>query len=86
MRETPILYSSVAKAFYGYCKKMGIDSKSSHKARKTFISSLIDGNININTVRQIAGHVDERTTLNNYCFDRSSDEEKYEKMAKALAS
>ena len=86
MRETPVLYSSVAKAFYSYCKKMGIDSKSSHKARKTFISSLIDGNININTVRQIAGHVDERTTLNNYCFDRSSDEEKYEKMAKALIS
>ncbi|MBE6028819.1 MAG: site-specific integrase [Clostridiales bacterium] len=85
MREDPILYTSVTKAFTKYCEKMGIITKSSHKARKTFISSLIEGNVNINTVRQYAGHVDERTTLNNYCFDRSTDEEKYVKMEKALA-
>ena len=86
MRETPILYSSVTKAFTKYCRYMGIIPKSSHKARKTFISSLIDGKININTVRQYAGHVDERTTLNNYCYDRSSEDEKYEQMRKALVS
>ena len=85
MREGPILYTSVTKAFTKYCEKMGIITKSSYKARKTFISSLIEGNVNINTVRQYAGHVDERTTLNNYCFDRSTDEEKYVKMEKALA-
>ncbi len=85
MRDTPILYTSVTKAFYAYCDRLGIDAKSSHKARKTFISSLLDEDVNLNTVRQIAGHVDERTTLNNYYFDRSSDEEKIAKMTKALA-
>lgn len=84
MRDTPVLYSSVHKAFYLYCEKIGIDSKSSHKARKTFVSTLIDANVNINTVRQLVGHVDERTTLNNYCYDRSTDEEKRLQIEKAF--
>jgi len=84
MDEKPLLYTSVTKAFYRYCREMGIEAKSSHKARKTFVSSLIDGGVNINTVRQIAGHKDERTTLNNYCFDRSDNKEKKLRMAKAL--
>lgn len=86
MRDTPVLYSSIHKAFYTYCRNIGIDSKSSHKARKTFVSTLIDADINVNTVRQLVGHVDERTTLNNYCYDRSSDEEKYSQLESALLS
>ena len=85
MRDTPILYTSVAKAFYQYCRKLGIIRKSSHKARKTFVSTLVDADVNINTVRQIVGHVDERTTLNNYCYDRSSDEEKFAQLENAFA-
>lgn len=69
------LYSSVRKAFYRYCDALGIPRKGSHKARKTFISALLDDRMNINRVRQIAGHMDERTTLNNYCYDRSTDDE-----------
>lgn len=84
MRDTPVLYSSVFKAFYTYCRKIGIDPKSSHKARKTFVSTLMDADINVNTIRQLVGHVDERTTLNNYCYDRSSDEEKYSQIENAL--
>ena len=68
-----------------YCKKLGIIKKSSHKARKTYISSLLDGNVNVNSVREMAGHRDERTTLSNYYFDRSSDEEKKKMIEAALA-
>ena len=71
-------------AFVRYCRMMGIERKSSHKARKTFVSSLIDGGMNINTVRQIVGHKDERTTLNNYCYDRSDSNEKMLRMTEAL--
>lgn len=84
MNEEPLMYSAVQKAFYKYCRDMGIAPKSSHKARKTFVSTLIDGGVNINTVRQYAGHKDERTTLGNYCYDRSSDEEKTRQMREAL--
>ena len=63
------------------CKESGVNPKSSHKIRKTYISSLIDKGVNINTVREQAGHEDERTSLNNYCFDPNVDtviEEKLE--------
>ena len=85
MNDEPLLYSSVTKAFYAYCKEIGIEPKSSHKARKTFVSTLIDSGMNLNTVRQLVGHVDERTTLNNYCYDRSSSEEKIQRMTEALS-
>ena len=64
---------------------MGIEVKSSHKSRKTVISSMIDANMNINTIREMAGHADERTTYNNYCFDRSTEDERIEQMERALA-
>ncbi|MBR2562343.1 MAG: hypothetical protein IKE31_09415 [Eubacterium sp.] len=36
---------------------------------------MIDSNMNINTVRKIVGHTDERTTLKHYVFDRSTPDE-----------
>ena len=52
------------------CIAIGILNKSNHKIRKTFISSLFDNNVNIDTIRETAGHADERTSLNNYCFNQ----------------
>ena len=37
-------------------------------------------------IRELLGHMDERTTLNNYCYDRNTDIERKEKIQKALAS
>lgn len=55
------------------CVEAGVMKKSSHKIRKTYISSLFDQKININTIREQAGHEDEQTSLNNYCFDQNTD-------------
>lgn len=52
-----------------------IDAKSSHKIRKSFISSLFDNGLNINKIWEIAGHEDKRTSLDNYCFDTNTDKE-----------
>ncbi len=68
-----------------YCKRLDILYRSSHKSRKTYISSLIDAGININTIRSYAGHADERTTYFNYCYDRTPDAEKKQLLEKALA-
>lgn len=81
----PLSVRSVNGLYRKYCNKMDIIYKSSHKARKTFISALIDGNVNINTIRECVGHADERTTYNNYCFDRSTDSEKESLIEKALS-
>lgn len=55
-----------------YCRHINIAEKGTHKARKTFISTLLDKNeININYIRETVGHRDERTTFLNYCFNRT---------------
>ena len=78
-------YSAMQRAIVFYCKDQNIDPKSIHKIRKTMISKMIDGGLNLNTSRQIAGHMDEKTTLNNYYFDRSDEEEKYNNFVRALS-
>ena len=85
MTDDPVPYGAVRKCYEKYCKEMGIKLKSSHKARKTFVSALIDGGVNINTVREIVGHTDEQTTLHNYCFDRSDMSERVALIEKALS-
>lgn len=67
-----------------YCNHLGILYRSPHKIRKTFISKMIDSRININTVREIAGHADERTTYNSYCFDRKPADQIYQELEKDL--
>lgn len=66
------------------CEAVNIPTKTMHKVRKTFISALIDADININEVRRVAGHSDERTTLGNYCFNRETNPEIEKKLEGAL--
>lgn len=62
---------AVSTYLQNLCIRAGITNKSSHKIRKTYISSLFDHNINIDTIRRMAGHESEKTTLQNYCFDQT---------------
>ena len=83
--EKPLEYREVNALLKKYCKSADILYRPSHSSRKTYISSLIDAGININTVRSYAGHADERTTYFNYCFDRTPDAEKKQLLERALA-
>ena len=84
MTEEALSYAETNILLKKYCKRLDILYRSSHKSRKTYISSLIDAGININTIRSYAGHADERTTYFNYCFDRAPDTEKKMLLEKAL--
>lgn len=66
------------------CQAINIPIKTAHKIRKTFISTLIDGGVNIDEIRRTAGHSDERTTYGNYCFNRETSAETKEKIENAL--
>lgn len=68
-----------------YCRHIGISEKALHKIRKTYISTLIDSGLNINEIRKLAGHEDERTTYNNYCFNRMTDTQTENLLEIALA-
>ena len=65
---------TLTKYLEDLCLSSGVTNKSNHKIRKTKISSMFDSGININTIREQAGHEDERTSLNNYCFDQNDDD------------
>lgn len=80
----PCSYRAIEHLFTKYCQKLNIPVKSSHKARKTVISEMLDAGVNINTVRAMAGHTDERTTYKNYCYDRTEENEKIIKIQDAL--
>ena len=66
------------------CKAINIPTKSSHKIRKTYISTLIDHNVNIDEIRRQVGHSDERTTYSSYCFNRSTKNETVAQLENAL--
>lgn len=67
-----------------YCRYCDINEKSMHKIRKTYVSALIDANININYIREQVGHEDERTTYNSYCYNRKSENQTHLDVEKAL--
>lgn len=69
-----------------YCDHINIVQKSTHKVRKTYISTLIDGGVNINEIRKEVGHEDEHTTYRNYCFNRQTKNENEAGIEQALAS
>ena len=45
------------------CDNVNIKYRSIHKIRKTVCSTLVGSGVNINTVREIMGHSDEKTTV-----------------------
>ena len=60
---------SVDKRLYNYCNSVSVDKKSAHKIRKTFISRLVNsGQLDIDTICRVVGHVDMKTTFTSYTF------------------
>lgn len=51
------------------CRKAHIPNKTMHKIRKTYVSMLLSSGVSLNEVRKQVGHSDERTTLNDYCYN-----------------
>ena len=76
-------YDRLRKTFPLLCKKIGIPENTPYSGRRTFISSLIDAQVNIRTIQNYVGHNDARTTLNNYCYDRSAREERAKQLENA---
>lgn len=60
---------------YSYCNKVNIIKKSSHKIRRSVISSLLDNIANKKAVQSFAGHEELETTLNSYYKDITEDDE-----------
>ncbi len=84
LTDAPLKENNINRALYAYCDELGFVRKSSHKTRKTVISTLIDSGMNIDTIRRYVGHSDEKTTFNSYCYDRRTDSENIKLLNSAL--
>ena len=68
------------------CRMAGIPERSTHKLRKSYVSTLIDsGEINIKQIMRTVGHKSAKTTYGNYCFNRRGEAETQESFEKALS-
>ena len=68
------------------CSRLGTETKTAHKLRKTALSILMDSDeISKRTVQRFAGHADIATTQRYYSFERRSKEEQAKAIEKALS-
>lgn len=58
-----------------YCRMIGIQEKSLHKVRSTYISMLRDSGMSFEKIREEVGHKSVLTTANHYFYDTREDEE-----------
>lgn len=84
VNEKPLSYHSIKKLFRKYCEEMGTVNKSSHKARKTFITKLHEGGVTLDTICSMVGHNDKSTTYNHYLFERNGKQDILKQMENAL--
>lgn len=77
-------FYAVSDLFRKYCKILNLPPRSVHATRRTYISTLIDAGVNINTIREIVGHSSEITTYGNYCFDRKDESQKHDQIVNAF--
>ena len=53
---------------------MGIEYKSPHKLRKTFLSECSNTGMPVQTTQKIAGHADSKTTSEYYIFNTLAED------------
>lgn len=77
--------NNIQMKLYRMCDELGIERRSPHKLRKTYISMLLNHGFDPDFVRQQAGHKQLQTTLNNYTYSTTRDSEIVEKLNEVLA-
>ena len=79
-----ITESNVQLKLRRICKDLGIECRSPHKGRKTYISNLLNKGLDPDFVREQVGHKDLQTTYNSYTFSTTRKEKQLEQLEKAL--
>ena len=79
-------YNRMRKTFPLLCKDLDIPANTLYSGRRTFVSSLIDSQMNIRTIQNYVGHKDAKTTLNHYTYDRFGKEHRLKQLEQARLS
>lgn len=68
---------------YKICDRLHINRRSIHKIRKTYISNLLDSEVDESIVMEQVGHANIETTQRYYYFSNRNDKTKLEQLSKA---
>lgn len=84
-RITDILFPNISEnnvrfKLYRMCKTLGINVRSPHKIRKTYVSTLLNNGVDADFVRTQVGHKDLQTTLNSYVYSTSTSDKQVEQL------
>ncbi len=66
------------------CNELGIIIRSPHKMRKTYVSTLVNGQFDLDFVRAQVGHKEIQTTLNSYTYSTTRPEKQIQKLNEVL--
>ena len=66
-----------------YAERQGVQTKSTHKMRKTYASLLASNGVPLDAIRELLGHTELSTTL-GYIYNPLPEKDTYELISKAL--
>lgn len=75
---------NIDRKIYRICESFGMCRRSLNKLRKTYVSTLLNQGFDLDFVRKQAGHSNINTTLNNYTFATTRNEELIKKLNETL--
>ena len=73
----------IAYVLEKYAERQGLQTKSTHKMRKTYASVLASNGVPLDAIRELLGHTDLSTTL-GYIYNPLPEKDTYELISKAL--
>jgi integrase len=76
--------SDIECKLYRICKQLDILKRSTHKIRKTYISTLLNNRVDADFVREQVGHRDLKTTFDSYTYSTTRKEKNLEKLQQVL--
>ena len=76
--------NTINKRLHTVCENLGINYRSTHKIRKTYGTTLIDGNVDESLIAEQMGHVDISTTKQYYYYSNKSKKNKLKQISQAI--
>ena len=73
----------IAYVLEKYAERQGVQTKSTHKMRKTYASLLASNGVPLDAIRELLGHTELSTTL-GYIYNPLPEKDTYELISKAL--
>ena len=78
-------YSSLGKTINKYCDELGISRRGLHSTRRTCASKMHADGIDDLIIQKQLGHKDLSTTQQCYCYDLTTDDERYRLISASLS-